>query len=85
MYLHTFKQLQMKTTTGGMVRPITEPGNGVWMTPESARHYFRNGRGIAIGTMMNKIYSGRLNGFVKHDHLGWKVFIPLLTHEAKAA
>lgn len=59
----------------GKLTPLLAPTNGVWLRPETARHYFNSGKGISIGTMMNKIYSGRLNGLVRNDYTGWYVFI----------
>lgn len=63
--------------------PMLPTVEGVWLSPEQACKYFKNGKGISIGTLMNKIYSGKLNGFIKHDHLGWRIFIP--TYHLKAA
>lgn len=72
----------MKTENNkGNLTPIMPPTNGVWMAPQQAAKYFRNGKGISIGRLMNKIYAGELNGLVKHDHLGWKVFIPNYNNE----
>lgn len=65
----------MKTNEKSKLIPIKELVNGMWLTPEAARHYFRNGRGITLGTMMNKIRGKKLLGRVKHDHTGWYVWV----------
>lgn len=64
----------MKTNMGKLT-PLKDLTDGVWMAPERARHYFRNGRGIAMGTMRNKINGGKLVGRVKYDHTGCYVWI----------
>lgn len=60
----------------GRLKPITTPTNGTWVSPEVAARLFKNGKGITVGRLMDKIYAGELNGNVKRDHLGWWVFIP---------
>lgn len=76
----------MKTENNkGKLLPLLPPVSGIWLSPEQAAKHFRNGKGISVATLMNKIYSGKLNGLVKHDHLGWRVFIPNHHLELKAA
>lgn len=49
---------------------------GVWLPPERAAKYFRNGRGIALGSLMNKLRAGKLQDIAFQDAFGWWVFIP---------
>jgi hypothetical protein len=60
----------------GRLTPIMPPANGEWVSPEVAAKLAKNGRGITIKRMMDKIYAGELNGYVKKDYLGWWVFVP---------
>lgn len=64
----------MKTNMGKLT-PLKDLTEGIWMAPETARHYFRNGKGIALGTLKNKIGRGELMGRVKWDHTGWYVWV----------
>lgn len=65
----------MRSNYRGKLVPIKNLKDGVWLKPESARHYFRNGRGIALGTLKNKIGNKELLGKVKWDHTGCYVWI----------
>jgi hypothetical protein len=67
----------MNTNLKGQLIPIKTPENGRWVSPDVAATYFKKGKGITKKRMMNRIYAGMHNGFVKRDHLGnWWVFIP---------
>lgn len=67
----------MTKTFNGQLVPIKIPENGRWVSTETAAKLFKNGKGITHKRMMNRIYEGKHNGFVKKDHLGnWWVFIP---------
>jgi hypothetical protein len=50
--------------------------NGVWLSPENAAPYFRNGKGIAIGTLYNNLRAGKLSDVAMRDSYGWLVFVP---------
>jgi hypothetical protein len=50
--------------------------DGVWLSPESAAKYFRNGKGIAIGTLYNNLRSGKLQDVAMKDAFGWWILIP---------
>ena len=61
----------------GRLIPIKQPINGRWVPPADAAKLARNGKGIKLYYLMEKIYAGKLIGFVKRDHLGsWWVFVP---------
>jgi hypothetical protein len=60
-----------------LVIPINwDKKDGVWLSPERAAQYFRNGKGIALGTLYNNLRSGKLQDVAMKDAFGWWVFIP---------
>lgn len=50
--------------------------DGIWLSPEEAVHYFRNGKGIALGTLLNNLRKGKLDDISMRDAFGWWIFIP---------
>lgn len=59
------------------MKSISPLGNGRWVSPAEAAMLAKNGKGVTLKRMMDKIYSGQLHGFVEQDHLGsWWVFLP---------
>lgn len=49
---------------------------GVWLPPESAAPYFRNGKGVSLNTLLNNLRKGKLDDVAYRDAFGWWVFIP---------
>lgn len=56
---------------------------GVWLSPERAAQYFRNGKGIALGTLYNNLRSGKLQDVAMRDAFGWVVFVPQIWIDMK--
>jgi hypothetical protein len=83
MYKHTFNINKMESHIKAQTIPIGTAKQGVWLSPERAAQYFRNGRGLAIGTLYNKLRAGKLNDIAIRDAFGWIVFVPQLWIEHK--
>lgn len=49
---------------------------GVWLPPQQAAPYFRNGKGLKISALMFNLRSGKLQDIAYRDAFGWHVFIP---------
>jgi hypothetical protein len=60
---------------------------GVWLPPETAAQYFRNGRGITLNALLYNLRSGKLQDVAYKDAFGWWVFIPqrILNQSSKTA
>lgn len=56
---------------------------GVWLSPEKAAPYFRNGKGIALGTLYNNLRSGKLQDVAIRDAFGYLIFVPQRWIDAK--
>jgi len=63
----------MKTETGKII-PMMPRGNGRWISPEEFARKAKNGKGIKLKTVMDKIYSGKLKA--QRDDFGWWIWEP---------
>lgn len=49
---------------------------GAWLPPHKAAPYFRNGRGMKLGSLLQNLRTGKLSDIAYRDAFGWWVFIP---------
>jgi hypothetical protein len=56
---------------------------GIWLPPQQAASFFRNGRGMKVSALMYNLRSGKLDDIAFRDAFGWHVFIPQRILEQK--